>query len=516
MKPVINRIERISSPQRKTRVAAYCRVSTDRDAQIISLENQKAHYETIISARSDWTCAGIYYDEGISGTSKETRPELLRLINDCMAGRIDLVITKSISRFARNTVDCLELVRLLIAHHVNIFFEKENLGTQESGGELILSILASIAEDESRSISENEKWAIQKRFQKGTFRLSRAPYGYDLTNGEIRINPKEADVVQFIFDSILRGNGTSAIAADLNARNIPTKRKSSWHAGTIQAIIHNVFFVGDLLMQKTWRDSHYRVQLNYGEYDQYYIEDHHPAIVSREVFTAANLACAQRGREKSNLPCDEKHLRNDPHHNRYCFTGKIICGQCGNTLKRQMIYRSDGSHAVYVCRTHLNDTDACSLKRIHEEDIMHAFVTMLNKLAFSKKYLLQPYIESLLCPGSTQNPTDRQNENMDEQKRLILYYSKGRIDPVAYYTKMARLKHGIPTIEKKSTVDETRASFAAEAKELGTFLSSWEIREAAFSEDAFTRFVDSVRIETRSEVTFCLKCGLALTEKIGS
>ena len=224
MKPVITRIDCLPRSQKKIRVAAYCRVSTDRDAQIISLNNQRTHYESIISARSDWAFAGIYYDEGISGTNKEKRPELLRLINDCINGRIDLVITTSISRFARNTMDCLELVRLLTAHQVNIFFEKENLGTQESGGELILSILASIAEEESRSISENEKWSIQKRFQKGIFRLSRPPYGYDLVNGEIMINQKEAAIVRFIFNSILSGCGTTLIATELNEKNIPTKR----------------------------------------------------------------------------------------------------------------------------------------------------------------------------------------------------------------------------------------------------------------------------------------------------
>ena len=157
-------------------------------------------------------------------------------------------------------------------------------------------------------------------------------------------------------------------------------------------------------MQKTWRNSQYRVQFNYGEFDQYYMENHHPAIVSREIFTAANLACAQRGREKNNLPAKEKHQRNDPHHNHYCFTRKIICGACGDTLKRQMIYRSDGAHAIWVCRTHLRDTEACTLKRIHEEDIMNAFVTMLNKLAFSRKVLLEPYLDALLNPALDLNP----------------------------------------------------------------------------------------------------------------
>lgn len=503
----------------KLRVAAYCRVSTLMEEQESSYEAQVRHYTEFILRHPDWILAGIYADEGISGTDTRNRDEFNRMIAGCMNGEIDMVITKSISRFARNTMDCLELVRLLTAHNVDIFFEKENLGTEDSGGELLLSILASIAEDESRSISENEKWAIRKRFQKGTFRLSRAPYGYDLVCGEIVVNPEEAEVVRFIFRSILNGKGTTTIAKELNANHVPTKRGGSWHAGTIQSIVHNVFFTGDLLMQKTWKDSQYRVQFNYGEFDQYYMEDHHLGLVSHEVFTAANLACLQRGREKNNHPSDAKYLRNDPHHKRYCFTGKLICGKCGNTLKRQMIYRSDGAHAIWVCRTHLSDTEACPLKRIHEEDIKHAFVTMLNKLAFSKKALLGPYIESLLSPASTQDPSNLQEGScLDEQKRLILHYSKGRIEPVLFYKRMAALRRGVsgnadvsePSKDgMRKTIDKTRARFAETAKELSTFLSGWHISKSAFREDVFTQFMDSVRIDSRSRVTFCLKCGSA-------
>ena len=172
----------------KLRVAAYCRVSTLMEEQESSYEAQVRHYTEFILRHPDWVLAGIYADEGISGTDTRKRDEFNRMIAGCMNGEIDMVITKSISRFARNTMDCLELVRLLTAHNVDIFFEKENLGTEDSGGALLLSILASIAEDESRSISENEKWAIRKRFRKGTFRLSRAPYGYDLVCGEIVVN----------------------------------------------------------------------------------------------------------------------------------------------------------------------------------------------------------------------------------------------------------------------------------------------------------------------------------------
>ena len=188
----ITKIAEITSPKinvKKIRVAAYCRVSTDSDAQLESLEAQKTHYENYINSRNDWEFAGLYYDEGITGTKKDKRQELLRLIDDCKSGRVDFIVTKSISRFSRNTTDCLELVRQLIALHIPIFFEKENVNPGSMESELFLAILSSMAEGESVSISDNSKWSIQKRFENGTFKVSYPPYGYDWNGEQMLINP---------------------------------------------------------------------------------------------------------------------------------------------------------------------------------------------------------------------------------------------------------------------------------------------------------------------------------------
>ena len=205
---------------KKIKVAAYCRVSTDSDAQLESLEAQKTHYESYITSRDDWEFAGLYYDEGITGTKKDKRPELLRLIDDCKAGKVDFIVTKSISR---NTTDCLELVRKLLALHIPIFFEKENINTGSMESELFLAILSSMAEGESVSISENSKWSIQKRFENGTFKCSYPPYGYDWDGEQMIINPEQAAVVKEIFAALLSGKGTHAIADDLNLRGITSR-----------------------------------------------------------------------------------------------------------------------------------------------------------------------------------------------------------------------------------------------------------------------------------------------------
>lgn len=202
----------------KTRVVAYCRVSTGSDEQLVSLQAQKAHYESYIKANPEWEYAGLYYDEGISGTKKENRSDLLRMLSDCETGRIDLIITKSISRFARNTTDCLEMVRKLIDLGVHIYFEKENINTSSMESELMLSILSGLAESESISISENTKWAIQRRFQNGTFKISYPPYGYQNIDGQMIINPKQAEIVKYIFAEVLSGKGTQKVANDLNQK----------------------------------------------------------------------------------------------------------------------------------------------------------------------------------------------------------------------------------------------------------------------------------------------------------
>ena len=194
MKKVTKIAESSSSlkSKKKIRVAAYCRVSTSSDAQLESLDAQKIHYENYINSRDDWKFAGIYYDEGITGTKKEKRPELLRLVDDCKSGKIDSIVTKSISRFSRNTTDCLEIVRDLLALHIPIYFEKENINTGSMESELFLSLLSTLAENESVSIAENIKWSIQKRFQTGTFKVCSPPYGYDWDGKQLIVNQDQA------------------------------------------------------------------------------------------------------------------------------------------------------------------------------------------------------------------------------------------------------------------------------------------------------------------------------------
>ena len=251
----ITKIASTPSHTSKLRVAAYCRVSTESDAQLESLETQKSHYERYIASRDDWEFAGIYYDEGISGTKKENRSELLRLMADCKAKKIDHIITKSISRFSRNTTDCLELIRKLLQLNVTVFFEKENINTGSMESELFLSVLSSMAQGESTSISDNIRWSVKQRFQNGTFKLSYPPYGYLWNGSNLVIDLKQANIIKRIFSDALSGKGAKTIAKELNAQNIPSKKDGRWTSSTILGILSNEKYVGDAVFQKTFTDE---------------------------------------------------------------------------------------------------------------------------------------------------------------------------------------------------------------------------------------------------------------------
>lgn len=417
---------------KKIKVTAYCRVSTDSDAQLESLEAQKTHYENYITSRDDWEFADLYYNEGITGTKKGKRPELLRLIDDCKAGKVDFIITKSISRFSRNTTDCLELVRTLLALHIPIFFEKENINTGSMESELFLAILSSMAEGESVSISENSKWSIQKRFENGTFKCSYPPYGYDWDGEQMVINPEQAAVVKEIFAALLSGKGTHAIADDLNQRGVPFKRGGHWTATTIRGMLSNEKYVGDCLFQKTYSDSQFVRHNNHGEQAQYMVKDHHEPIISWEDFEAAQALVKQRASEKGVIKGTEKYQ------NRYVFSGKIICGECGDTFKRRIHSCTGYKYAAWCCNTHIENKKKCHMLFVKDEALKLAFITMMNKLIFSHRLILKPYLEAIKNV-STDNSLRRIQQiqtllaqNTEKHETLTKLMTQGIIDPVLY------------------------------------------------------------------------------------
>jgi len=509
-----NTIDFTERPQ--LRVAAYCRVSTDSDDQLVSLDTQIKHYESYIKANPDWEFAGLYYDEGITGTKKEKRPELLRMISDCENKKIDFIVTKSISRFARNTTDCLELVRKLIDLGIFVYFEKENINTGSMESELMLSILSGLAESESVSIAENSKWSVKRRFQNGTFKISYPPYGYDAVDGKMVVNESQAKIVRFIFAEILSGKGTHKIADDLNHRNVPSKKGGRWTATTIRGMVGNEKYTGDAVFQKTYTDDHFNRHNNYGEKDQYLIKNHHEAIISHEVFESAQIAIEQRCKEKG----VERH--NKKYQNRYPFSGKIVCGQCGGTFKRRI--HSSGRHYIaWCCSTHITDIKKCSMKYIPESNFEYAFVTMMNKLIFGHQAVLRPLLMGLRSISSEDSVAKlhdldiKLEENVEQRKVLVGLMTKGYLDPAVFNKGNNELLQEAERIQRqKESISRFINSDNINLHEVSELLQYATKSEMLnnFDGELFTRFVERILVYSRTEIGFELKCGITLNERL--
>jgi len=500
----------------KIRVAAYCRVSTDSDEQLDSLETQKSHYEQIISKNPIWTLAGIYYDKGITGTSMDKRPDLLRLIADCENKQIDMIITKSISRFARNTADCLELIRKLMKLRVFVVFEKEEINTGLMDSELLLTILSSLAENESVSISKNTKWSIKSRFQNGTYKISAPPFGYDVVEGKLVVNEPQADIVRLIFSEILAGKSTYRITKDLNQRGILSRKGRPWAVATIREMVSNERYIGDAIFQKTFRDENYVKRRNRSNIEQYHYRDHHEAIISKEVFDAAQVLIAQRAKESGADQSPEKYK------NRYPFSSKIICGQCGGTFKRQI--QSHSNRPVsWCCHTHLTDVQKCSMKFILNDDFEFAFVTMMNKLIFGNQAILKPLLASLRSvksedgQASVQEIDQKLEENAEQQKVLVGLLTKGYLGPANYRKSNNDLIQEAEHLKryKESLINilDNGSQHIRKVGELLQFTTKADML-TQFDGDLFSRFVKRIVVQSRTEISFELECGLTLSERL--
>lgn len=502
----------------KKQVAAYCRVSTQSNEQLISLAAQKMHYESYINSNQEWEFAGLYYEE-VSGTKKESRPELNRLIKDCEMGRVDLIITKSISRFARNTTDCLELVRKLMDIGVGIYFESENINTLNMEDEFMLSVLSSLAESESVSIAENNKWSIQRRFKNGTYKLSYAPYGYKVVNGRLEIDENEAETAKFIFKETLNGKGASVIANELNAKGIPSRRGKLWRDNTIIGMLTNERYVGDVLLQKTYTDEHFNKHKNHGEVEQYLIKDTHEPLISRESFEAVQKLIQQRGIDKGNLKETYKYQ------NRYTMSGKIICSECGHSFKRRIHKKNaNENYVAWCCKKHIENNMACSMKYIKDEDLKYAFVLMMNKLIFSHKTVLKPFIRSLggMDCDNVKDEISRIDCRCVEISKKMQVISKlaaeGLLDGSAFNNEKNELNIEYQKlVERKKHLYDYTNEFKENieyATTLYKFCSKSEMLNE-YSDELFEKHISRVIVYSRDSVGFELKCGIVFTERLG-
>lgn len=339
------KVTRIESEKKisKKRVAAYCRVSTDKDAQLESLENQMEAFRYRLALHKDWEIVDIYADEGLTGTTVKSRVKFLQMIEDCEAGKIDYILTKSISRFARNTLDCINYVRKLQAMGVQIYFEKEGIDTGEAASEMLLTIMASFAQEESRSISENVKWGIRKRFEEG--KEVKVPlYGFCHTDDALfQIVPDEAEIVREIFERYAHGELPKNIMDDMVKRNVKPPAGDCWKRLQIARMIKNEKYIGDVVLQKTYIENHlsHKQIRNKGELPKFHIENAHPAIVDRHTFEQAQKVSAMRRVQHGNTSYPYGEMLRCPH------CGKVLVHGSLNRFYLKGGYIHDGGWGCY-------------------------------------------------------------------------------------------------------------------------------------------------------------------------
>ncbi|WP_353852952.1 recombinase family protein [Dehalobacter restrictus] len=378
------------SAQRK-RVAAYARVSSGKDAMLHSLSAQISYYNSFIGRHCDWEFAGIYADEAITGT-KDTRPEFQRLLAACRSGKIDMVITKSITRFARNTVTLLQTVRELKLLGIDVYFEKENIHSLSTDGEFMLTILSSYAQEESRSVSENQKWRIRKMFAEGRPNTGNM-LGYRLFDGKLYIIPEEAEVVKTIFDDYLSGMGRIAIIKKLNDAGISTRSGALWRASTLHKMLRNEKYSGDMMLQKTFSLDHLskKKQINRGELPMYQVIDSHEAIIDKETFAKVQREIERRVAKFGYKPQPKKQ---------YLFTSLICCGQCGKHYHRKQANAgSKYVKPVWICTTfNFRGKNSCPSQQIPESILLKKTSEVLGTTELDID-LLKKNITRIQIPG---------------------------------------------------------------------------------------------------------------------
>ena len=364
---------------RQKRVAAYCRVSTDSDEQLNSYKTQKAVYTDMISARSDWCLAGIYADEGISGTRADKRPDFQRMIDDCLKGKIDYIITKSVSRFARNTVDCLDYVRMLKARGIGIYFEEQNIDTLKNDSELYLVIYAGFAQSESESISKNVTWACRKKFENGEVSMCyKKMLGYRKgADGTPEIIPEEALVVERIYKMYLAGEPPRSISAILQEEKINfSEKKLTFTSGMIKNILSNIKYTGDAILQQTVTVDcieKKRIKNTGAEAPMYYVHNSHPAIINREMY---NKVQEEKARRNAKTPQSSKTcITASGKYSRYALTDVLICGECGTRYRRCTWTAGGHKRVVWRCINRLdNGKKYCKKSPTLKEEELHAAV----------------------------------------------------------------------------------------------------------------------------------------------
>ncbi len=493
----------------KLRVAAYCRVSTDSDEQATSYETQVEHYTEYIKNNPEWEFAGIFADDGISGTNTKKREEFNRMIEECEAGKIDMIITKSISRFARNTLDCLKYIRQLKEKNIPVYFEKESINTMDAKGEVLLTIMASLAQQESQSLSQNVKLGLQYRYQQGKVQINHNRFlGYTKDkDGNIIIDEKEAEVVKRIYREYLEGYSMDKIAKGLEADGILTGAKNSkWHTSTINKILRNEKYIGDALLQKTYTVdflSKKRIKNN-GIVPQYYVENSHEAIIPKNIYMRVQEELVRRRVIKVSANGKKRSYSC-----KHCFAQIVFCGECGEMFRRIHWNNRGVKSIVWRCISRLEATGLeCHARTVNETVLENVVVQAINQLLGDKSTYqaqLQQNIAKVI--RDTQKTTaDGIDEQLMELQKELLQKANNK----EAYDEIADQIFKLREQRQQCTVDTAaRDAQIARITELQDFIKGQTTDLTDFDDTLVKRWLKQITV-WEDHFTVELKSGLSI------
>jgi len=499
----------------KRRVAGYARVSTYSDEQFTSYEAQVDYYTKYIQRNPNWTYVGIYTDEGISGTNTKRREGFNQMISDALHGRIDLIVTKSVSRFARNTVDSLTTVRKLKEKGVEVYFEKENIYTLDSKGELLITIMSSLAQEESRSISENVTWGRRKQFADGKVSL---PYkrflGYEKgPDGLPQIVPEQAETVVYIFDLFMMGLTPGAIARKLTSEKIPTPGgREVWQASTIKSILSNEKYKGDALLQKEITTDYLQKtkKVNEGEVPQYYVRGSHPAIIEPDYF------------DKVQAEIERRKKAGHRYNGTKFLSSRIVCGDCGSYYGAK-VWNSNSKYrrVIWQCNNKFKG-EKCSTPHVDEQDIYNRFLQAYNALLVDRESLLKD-CEAMLRFLTDNTAINSELETLESEQEVVEGLTRKLVAENAstarrqadYYEKYTSLVDRYEELgEQMAALEQKRADREVRAKEIQAYfrtIVSHAGELTQFDPRIWVEVVDQVTVFHDNRIVFRFKDGREIT-----
>ncbi len=511
------------------RVAAYCRVSTDSDDQIESYKAQVAHYSEAIAKNPKWRFVDIYADEGITGTIDTKRPNFLRMIRDCDKGKIDLIVTKSVARFARNTVDSLRYVRKLKAKGIGVFFEEQNLDSLKVDNEMLIGFYSVMAQAESENISANVRWGIRQRMKSGTFAFRYNILGYRKgTDGQPEIVHEDAEHIQTIYRMYLDGSSLDQIKAYLERNEVLTAQGSRlWSKQIIHNILTNERYCGDLLLQKTFTENPItkKVKKNRGEMAKYLISNNHPAIIDRDTYKLVQMEVARRASKRKTA--DKTITEQGKYSGKYALTELLVCGECGSPYRRMTWTKKGKSRRVWRCLSRVeHGTQYCFHSiSIDEEKLKKAICRALNKIIENKQEAMDLIMTNLsyavtgdddvLYISSIENQLKELDDEIDRAVRLS-QNSEG--DPERFRQMISELCRQMTVLRQE--LEWTKAKLAtnekvsAEIERIRETLSDETVKFSEYDEITVRRLVEYIRVMSDGRIIVVLKGGMSIEEPI--